>query len=108
MMPGPWVRKKVLITVRTYPTPSAKGIEVSCTAGVTDEGEWIRIFPVPYRFLGDDKRFGKYQWVEMQARKASDSRPESFNPDIDSIKIVSGRLPSTPHWQLRKDIVTPL
>lgn len=107
-MPGPWVHKRVLITVRTYPTPAAKGIEVSCTAGVTDEGEWIRIFPVPYRFLGEDKRFGKYQWVEMQARKAGDSRPESFNPNIDTIKIVSGRLLTESSWQPRKEIVSPL
>jgi len=49
--------KKVLITVRTYPTPARKGVEVSCTAGITDDGKWIRLFPIPYRFLDWDKRF---------------------------------------------------
>jgi hypothetical protein len=35
-----WIKKRVLITVRTYPTPAKKGIEVSCTAGITDDGKW--------------------------------------------------------------------
>jgi hypothetical protein len=73
-----WSRKKVLITVRTYPVPAQKNIEVSCTAGITSEGEWIRLFPVPYRFMEYDKRFVKYQWIEVDVLKApQDSRPES-------------------------------
>ena len=107
-MPRQWERKRVLITVRTYPTPAQKGIEVSCTAGVTDDKRWIRLFPVPYRFLGPDQRFRKYQWIELNILKASsDSRPESFHPDLDSIKIVSERLPTSGKWQSRKEFVIP-
>ena len=62
-MPEQWVSKQVLIVVRTYPTPARKGIEVSCTAGITDDGQWIRLFPVPYRFLEADQRFRKYQTI---------------------------------------------
>jgi hypothetical protein len=106
----PWLSKKVLITVRTYPSPARKGIEVSCTAGVTDQREWIRLFPVPYRFLDDDKRFKRYQWVEVRALRATDdARPESYKLDIDSIKIVSDPIPPQPNkWQARKDLVYPL
>jgi len=103
-----WVRTKVLITVRTYPTPARKGIEVSCTAGVTDDRHWIRLFPVPYRFLSPDKRFRKYQWIELNVTKASDHRPESFHPDIDSIRIMSEPLSTKSNWQARKDMVLPL
>jgi hypothetical protein len=35
-------RLKALVTVKTYPIPSAKYDEPSCTAGVTEEGEFIR------------------------------------------------------------------
>ncbi len=106
----PWISKRVLIAVRTYPSPAKKGIEVSCTAGVTAEGEWIRLFPVPYRFLDDDKRFKRYQWVEVRAlRAADDARPESHKLDIDSIKIVSDPIPTQPNnWQARKDLIYPL
>ncbi|MBI4307411.1 MAG: hypothetical protein HY684_01210 [Chloroflexi bacterium] len=98
----------MLIAVRTYPTPAWKGVEVSCTAGITDESQWIRLFPVPYRFLSPDKRFRKYQWIEVNAKKASDPRPESYELDIDSIQIRSEPIPTTSNWQARKDIVFPL
>jgi len=55
-----WQPKRVLILVRTYPTPAHKGIEVSCTAGVTDDGQWIRLFPIPYRYMAVETRFHKY------------------------------------------------
>ena len=105
---GPWQRKRVLITARTYPTPATKGVEVSCTAGVTDEGEWIRLFPIPYRFLDSDKRFRKYQWIEVDVAKSSDHRPESFEVNIDSLEIISEPLGTKWGWQARKDIVNPL
>ena len=38
---------KVLITVKTYPTLSAKYDELVCTAGFREDGTWIRIYPVP-------------------------------------------------------------
>src|ERR1700682_1698027 len=75
------IKKRVLITVRTYPVPATKGVEVSCTAGVTDDGKWIRLFPLPYRLLDDENKFRKYQWINVKSAKARhDSRPESFNP----------------------------
>ena len=103
-----WVTRKVLITARTYPTPARKGVEVSCTAGITDAGQWIRLFPMPYRFLSPDRRFRKYQWIEVGTKKSSDPRPESYQLDIDSIKIMSEPLPTSRNWQTRKDIVLPL
>ena len=63
-------RVKALILVRTYPTPARNGVEVSCTAAVTEDGQWLRLFPVPYRFLGlTDQRFRKYQWIDSTLRK---------------------------------------
>lgn len=105
---GSYQQKRVLITARTYPAPARKGIEVSCTGGVTAEREWIRLFPVPYRFLSQDKRFRKYQWVEVKAAKSSDPRPESYEIDIDSIKILTDPLSTDNKWEARKEIIFPL
>jgi hypothetical protein len=105
---GGWVTQKVLITVRTYPTPAYKGLEVSCTAGITDTNKWIRLFPLPYRYLASDKKFKKYQWIEVSTKKANDPRPESYNLDRDSIKIISESLPTKDNWKARKEIVLPL
>lgn len=104
-----WTRKKIVITARTYPIPSTKGIEVSCTAGITDNNEWIRLYPVPYRFLQPDKRFSKYQCIEAEVIKAtSDLRFESYKVNIDSIKILSPSLPSVNKWRARKTLVRSL
>lgn len=100
--------KKALIVVRTYPVPAMKGVEVSCTAAITDKGEWLRLFPVPWRLLASDQRFRKYQWVEVTVTKASDARPESYKLRQDGIKILSEPLSTGNAWQARKDIVLPL
>jgi hypothetical protein len=103
-----WTTKRILITARTYPVPARKSIEVSCTGGVTDDGKWIRLFPVPYRFLDDDKRFKKYQWINLSVAKAtSDARPESFHLNIASINIES-TIDTAHEWRARRDIVRPL
>jgi hypothetical protein len=103
-----WTTRRVLIVVRTYPVPATKGIEVSCTAAITSEHEWMRLFPVPYRFLDEDKRFKKYQWIDVAVRRArNDSRPESFNLNDGSIKIV-GSVPPRNGWRARKDFLLPL
>jgi hypothetical protein len=45
-----------------------------------------RLFPVPYRFLDADKRFAKYQRIEVDVIRASqDPRPESYNLNVDTI-----------------------
>ena len=107
MFGAKWEEKNVLITVRTYPTPATKGAEVSCTAGVTEEGEWIRLFPIPYRQLEPEQKFSKYDWVSVRVAKASDPRPESYTVDLDSIDVVSS-VPSRGNWQDRKEIILPL
>ncbi len=100
--------KRILITVKTYPTPASKGAEVSCTAGITDGGEWIRIFPVPFRFLSGDRQFHKYQWIEADVKKSPEPRKESHEIDVDSIKIISSPLSTKNDWKDRKEIIMPL
>jgi hypothetical protein len=101
--------KRALIVVRTYPTPAKKGVEVSCTAAITEDGQWLRLFPVPSRFLEPDQRFRKYQWVEVSVTKASDPRPESYKLAWpDPVNILSKPLPTANSWQARKEIVLPL
>jgi hypothetical protein len=103
-----WVKKRVLITVRTYPVPSAKSIEASCTGGITDRNEWIRLFPVPYRLMDQEKRFKKWQWIEVSATKATnDIRPESFK--INPASVVPGEVIDTKDgWRERRKLIEPL
>ena len=105
---GDWTKKKVLITVRTYPAPSRRDVEVSCTAGITEDGEWTRLFPIPTRFLEDDKQFKKYQLIEVEVMRSSDFRPESYKINVDSIRVLKDSLTTENYWQARKNYVFPL
>ena len=72
----------------TYPTISKKYDELVCTAGVEEDGSWIRIYPLPFRKLDDEQQFKKYQWIEAPLEKnPKDPRPESHHvTDINKIK----------------------
>jgi hypothetical protein len=101
--------KRALIVVRTYPVPVPLGIESSCTAAITETGEWLRMFPVPWRLLPTDQRFRKYQWVEVKVTKAADDpRRESFNLRPDGIRVISEPLSNKNNWQAKKEIVLPM
>lgn len=99
---------KVLITVKTYPLPSRKYGELVCTAGLLDGEKWIRIYPVPYRFLKDDKQYPKYGWVELDLIKnTNDFRPESYRPKREietNIKFIK-KLGTDNSWAGRKSYV---
>lgn len=105
-------RKKVLITVTTYPLPSRSYDELVCTAGILENGDWIRIYPVPLSFLIDIKGSGKvknvkYTWVELDLNKRTDDfRPESYSPvNYDFKDIVIGQTIRTDgNWAMRKEI----
>jgi hypothetical protein len=54
-------KERILITVKTYPTISKTHGELVCTAGIREDGSWIRLYPVPFRRMEDYKKFEKYQ-----------------------------------------------
>lgn len=39
---------RVLITVKTYPIPSDTYDELVCTAGVTENGDFVRLYPIRF------------------------------------------------------------
>ena len=81
-------KQNVLILVKTYPTPSQQHREVVCTAGVTEAGQWIRLFPIPYRALEDEQRYKVFSWVNVATIKGSDGRPETYRVAEDSITVL--------------------
>jgi hypothetical protein len=84
-----WLQREALIVVKAYPNPSAKYCETVCVAAITPQEGWIRLYPVNFRSLPEDKRFKKYQRVRLRMRKHErDSRPESYRPDEASIELL--------------------
>jgi hypothetical protein len=68
-----FVRKRVYILVKTYPTISRKYAELVCTAGILEDGSWIRLYPIPFRLLEDDQKFPKYTWIEVDVERNTKS-----------------------------------
>ncbi|GAB1536726.1 hypothetical protein ADMFC3_23570 [Geovibrio sp. ADMFC3] len=82
-----WEEQEVLFTVKTYPSPSTSYNETVCTAGITRDGRFIRVYPIPFRYLNEMQQFKKYEWVRVKVRKSdTDHRLESYKVDYDSIK----------------------
>lgn len=51
------MKEELLILVKTYPTLSKKYFELVCTAGINKNGEWRRIYPIPFRQLSDLEKY---------------------------------------------------
>lgn len=75
-----WPEVRVLILGTTYPSYSKKYKEVACTGGIReDNGEMIRLHPLPVRYLSEGAQPKKFHWVRAHVTKdTSDPRPESF------------------------------
>lgn len=107
-------KTKVLITVTTYPLPSRSYDELVCTAGVLENGQWVRIYPVPLKFLTGLRKDGKmesfkYNWIELELEKRPDDfRPESHSPvNYDFKDIVThGKIGTDKNWAERKVFCT--
>ncbi|MGB3909972.1 MAG: hypothetical protein WBL06_05835 [Pseudolysinimonas sp.] len=97
---------RVLITVKASPQPSKLYGDTVCVAGIRVDGgrsEWIRLYPLPFRWMGVEKQFKKFDLIDVEVRRATgDSRPESFRPDIDTIDVV-GHLDD---WKERQPIMS--
>lgn len=103
-------RLDVLITVKTYPIPSTKYDELVCTAGVTREHGFVRLYPINFRDLPAWQQYRKYTWITVDAEKHTgrDSRKESWRPDCESLRI-GNFIPANPgNWAERSQFVMPL
>lgn len=99
-------KQRILITVKTYPTLSKKYGETVCTAGVREDGTWVRMYPVPFRRLNEKEQYKKYDWVECQlVRSTKDSRPETYHP-VDQTELQPvDHINTDNHWRERRRIL---
>jgi len=84
------MKEKLLVLGKACPIISKKYEHLVCVAGITDKGEWRRIYPVPWEVFwkGTATRFKKKAWIEyeLESEKPSDWRPESRKIRSKSIK----------------------
>lgn len=104
--------KNILICTKAYPEISQKYRETVCTAGLllNDElqaTQWVRIYPVRYRLLENDKRFQKWSIVSAKIeRNIKDFREESYKIEESSISLRK-KIKHDSHWSIIKDYLLP-
>lgn len=99
-------RERILVTVKTYPALSRKYVETVCTAGVREDGSWIRLYPVPFRRLGEEEQYKKFDWIECRVIKnQSDVRPESFRPTDVTELVAKGHMNTSNKWHERRRLL---
>ena len=77
------------VIVKATPVISASHRETVCCAAVTNTLEWMRLYPVSFRYLKDGQKFGRWDRIEVQWRRPkADKRPESYRIDQDGLTIV--------------------
>ena len=102
----------VLVTVKTYPSPSDKYGETVCVAGVRlDRGapEWIRLYPMRFRLVDYDQQFTKYEVIQIPvaSQGSKDPRPESMRPDQTRLRSVR-KISTQRNWAERRQLIGPL
>jgi len=98
--------ERILVTVKTYPTLSRTYGETVCTAGVREDGSWVRLYPVPFRRLHKEEHYKKYAWLTCRViRNTKDPRPETFRPVDQSELRVVGHIDTGDQWRERRNIL---
>ena len=95
---------RILVTVKTYPELSKTYGETVCTAGLREDGTWVRLYPVPFRRLGEQEQYRLYDWITCPLTKhTGDPRPESYRPtgEIERVDHVS----TSDNWRERRELL---
>ncbi len=106
-------RRKILIATKTYPSISRQYKETVCTAGILLDDleqplQWIRIYPIRFRFLETDKRYSRWSIISAEIeRNTKDYREESFRVNDESLEIVR-KIGTNNNWAERKSLILPL
>ena len=113
-----WEKKEILILVKAYPERSIKYGSAICMAGLTEDQEWIRIYPIDYNYFIKKLKFKKFTWIEAEVQKAREKlmRKESYKVKRETIKKVSDSLADVignkeekeKIWEERKKLVIPM
>ncbi len=79
-VPGSEETIELMVNCKTYPAVSTKYVETVCTGGVRPNGDFVRLYPVPFRFLDSAEQYGRWDVIRVRAyRDTKDQRPESWH-----------------------------
>lgn len=100
---------QAIVLIKAAPQVGERHGETICCAGIDLQGNWLRLYPISFRYLEDGQKFGRWDRIKFRWRLPQDDRRvESRRVDQESIQIV-GTLKKTERQNfLTKNIVTGL
>ncbi len=86
---------EAFILIKASPQFGKNHGETVCCAGVSINGQWLRLYPITFRTLDQASQFGRWDRIRFRChRPPNDLRPESRRVDHQSIEII-GKLKSS-------------
>src|SRR4030088_799460 len=82
---------EAIIVVKAAPQLSARHGETVCTAAVTRDRRWVRLYPITFRTLEDAQQFRRWDVVRYTWQQPKDDRrSESRRLNHQSLTIAGG------------------
>jgi hypothetical protein len=80
---------EAIVVIKAAPQIGQRHGETVCCAAIDLHGNWLRLYPVSFRFLADGQKFGRWDRIRFKWRlPTDDTRKESRRVDQDSLEIV--------------------
>jgi hypothetical protein len=99
---------RAVILVKAAPQASGSHGETVCVAALDEYGNWHRLYPVNFRELKPEQRFGRWDNIEFKWRLpevAKDRRVESKRVEQDSVRIIGTLKPKGRQQFLERAII---
>lgn len=99
-VPGSEQILEVLVNCKTYPAVSQKYLETVCTGGIARDGAFVRLYPVPFRFLDEKEQYDRWDVIRVKVyRDTKDTRPESWHIEVGAtIEVIESVQSEKKRW----------
>jgi len=67
-------KDECVILIKAQPHRSSSYFETVCCAGVGRDRKWRRQYPVPFRILKEEQKFGRWTWIKYEYVAPKDDR----------------------------------
>lgn len=106
-VPGSDTTIELMVNCKTYPSISQKYTETVCTGGIQKNGKFVRLYPVPFRFLDSEEQYDRWDVIRVPVYKdPRDPRPESWHL-AGPIKVLGKVTTEKKRWEWMKKAVHP-
>lgn len=106
---GGWTIETITVVSKTYPECSKTYGCLVCTAGISSEGNWRRLYPIPWAlFWKGQLSFDKWDVISVPVRRNSrDRRSESYRVNHNTIHEDLKVVRHLANWGERRQFLEP-